>query len=45
MHPVHDHRSRCRQDRDVSFATIGVGVYGTLAPAVLCHSAWPSLGH
>ncbi len=43
MSLIHDHLSRCRQDRNVLFTTIGVGFYGTLTLAVLCHSAWLSL--
>lgn len=45
MYFLHGHVSRCRRDRNVLFTTIGVGFYGTLAVAVLCHSAWLSLSH
>ncbi|GAB6844532.1 hypothetical protein HNR00_002833 [Methylorubrum rhodinum] len=45
MYHVHDHLSRCRRDRNILFATLGVGFYGALALTVLCHSAWLSLWH
>ena len=34
---VHRHLDRCRADRHVMAATIGVGFYGTLTLAVLAY--------
>ncbi|WP_331327956.1 hypothetical protein [Methylobacterium fujisawaense] len=39
----HRHLDRCRQDRNVMFATLGIGFYGSLTLLVLAYdllSTW-----
>lgn len=42
---VHRHLDRCRHDRPVMCATIGVGFYGTLALATLTYTALSAVWH
>ena len=39
MTVVQKHFDRCRLDRPVLYATVGIGFYGTLTLAVLVYSA------
>lgn len=39
MTVIQRHFDRCRLDRHVLYATLGVGFYGTLSLAVLVYSA------
>ena len=42
---INRHYDRCRHDRHVMCATLGVGFYGTLALAVTAYSALLSICH